>query len=72
MMANCVMAAVHSRWAFFQSLLTRRKTRYSRLIAASLAGVSVIGTELGLALDFLVPMDTNKGATNTPTVISEL
>jgi hypothetical protein len=38
MMANWVMAAVHSRWAFFQSLLTRRKTRYSSLIAASSVG----------------------------------
>jgi hypothetical protein len=38
MMANWVMAAVHSRWAFFQSLLTRRKTKYSSLIAASSVG----------------------------------
>jgi hypothetical protein len=32
------MAAVPSRWAFDQSLLTRRKIRYSSLIAASLVG----------------------------------
>src|ERR1700761_5781911 len=31
-MANWVMAAVHSRWALFQSLATPRKTRYKSLI----------------------------------------
>ncbi len=38
MIANCVMALVHSRCGIFQFLVTLRNTKYSNLVAASSLG----------------------------------